>query len=349
VTASAGTASLTLTNRVRRSLRRAGRRTNLGLLLLLGGALLSGALLFLSGTPGPATAARAAHGITGVGLLVLAPWKTAVVLRAARLHAVGLVLLGLVLVCLGSGVLEVAGGYRPVLGISPIQLHVGSALALAGFAAVHVLRHRPLVVRRRDLSRRRLLATGGLTLAMGATYGLVEGVSRLTSPIAARRVATGSHRLAAAAIPATTWLFDRVPDLDPGRHRILVAGVALAADELDRLGRPVTARLDCTSGWYADATWTGVRLDALLAAAALQSAGSIEVRSVTGYRRRFPTSEAGSLFLATRLEGLPLTAGQGAPVRLLAPGRRGFWWVKWVASVQLSPLPAAAQSPFPLQ
>ena len=341
--------SLALAGRARRSLRRAGRRTNLGLLLLLAGALLSGALLFLSGTPAPATTARVAHGVTGAGLLVLAPWKAAVVLRAARLHAVGLVLVGLVVVCLGSGVLEVVGGYRQVLGISPIQLHVGSALTLVGFAAVHLARHRPIAVRRSDLSRRRLVATGGLTLAMAATYGLLEGVGRLTSPVAARRVATGSHRLAATAIPATTWLFDRVPDLDAHGHRVLVDGVALAPDELDRLGRPVTARLDCTSGWYADATWTGVRLDGLLDRGALDSAGSIEVRSVTGYRRRFPTSEARSLCLATRLEGLPLTAGQGGPVRLLAPARRGFWWVKWVESVRLSELPPAAQSPFPLQ
>ena len=55
------------------------------------------------------------------------------------------------------------------------------------------------------------------------------------------------------------------------------------------------------------------------------------------------------LWLATGVEGRRLDAGHGAPVRLVAPGRRGFWWVKWVASVQLSHLPPSAQSPFPLQ
>jgi uncharacterized SAM-binding protein YcdF (DUF218 family) len=332
-----------------RSLRRAGRRTNLGVLLLLGAALLSGALLFLSGTPAAATAARLAHGVTGLGLLVLAPWKTVVVLRAARVHAASLVLLGLLLVCLVSGVVEVVGGYGRLLGISPIQVHVGSALAMIVVAALHVVRHRPVVVHRSDVSRRRLLATGGFALGMGATYGVAEGAARLSSAVAADRIATGSHRLAAAAIPATTWLFDRVPDLDRAGQRVLVAGTSLDWSDLDRLGRPVRARLDCTSGWYAEATWTGVPLDVLLDPAALAAAGSIEVTSTTGYRRRFPTSEAASLRLATRLEGQPLVAGQGAPVRLVAPGRRGFWWVKWVASVELSQLPPAAQSPFPLQ
>jgi hypothetical protein len=333
----------------RRSLQRAGRRTNLGVLLLLAGALLSGALLFLSGTPAPATAARLAHGATGLGLLVLAPWKTVVVLRAARVHAASLVLLGLVLVCLTSGVVEVVGGYGRVLGVSPIQVHVGSALALIVFAALHVTRHRPVVVRRSDVSRRRLLVTGGFALGMGATYGVVEGAARLSSPVAAGRIATGSHRLAAAAIPATTWLSDRVPDLDPATSRVLVGGTSFDPSDLDRRGRPVRARLDCTSGWYAEATWTGVPLDDLMDPASLAAAGSVEVTSTTGYRRRFPTSDAASLWLATRLEGQRLVARQGAPVRLVAPGRRGFWWVKWVASVELSPLPPAAQSPFPLQ
>jgi DMSO/TMAO reductase YedYZ molybdopterin-dependent catalytic subunit len=246
-------------------------------------------------------------------------------------------------------VVEVVGGYGRVLRISPIQVHVGSALALVVFAAVHVVRHRPIAARRSDVSRRRLLATGGFALGMGAAYGLAEGVARLSSAVAADRIATGSHRLDAAAIPATTWLFDRVPDLDPATSRVLVAGASLGRAELDRLGRPVRARLDCTSGWYAEATWTGVPLDVLLNPAALAGAASVQVTSTTGYQRRFPTSEAASLWLATRLEGRPLAAGQGAPVRLVAPGRRGFWWVKWVASVELSGLPPAAQSPFPLQ
>ena len=34
--------------------------------------------------------------------------------------------------------------------------------------------------------------------------------------------------------------------------------------------------------------------------------------------------------------------------RLVAPGRRGFWWVKWVVSVELDPTPWWRQPPFPL-
>ena len=44
----------------------------------------------------------------------------------------------------------------------------------------------------------------------------------------------------------------------------------------------------------------------------------------------------------------PLAAGHGAPVRLVAEGRRGFWWVKWVSRVDIDNLPPWWQPPLPL-
>jgi len=44
-----------------------------------------------------------------------------------------------------------------------------------------------------------------------------------------------------------------------------------------------------------------------------------------------------------------LDPGHGAPARLVAPGRRGFWWVKWVATVDVEDAPEWWQPPFPLQ
>jgi DMSO/TMAO reductase YedYZ molybdopterin-dependent catalytic subunit len=131
-------------------------------------------------------------------------------------------------------------------------------------------------------------------------------------------------------------------------HQVDVAGTAFSMSDLASKSATVRARLDCTSGWYADAEWTAVKLADLIAADQLASAASVEVISVTGYRRRFPAEEAGFLWLATAYQGEPLQAGHGAPVRLLAPHRRGFWWVKWVESVKLSDVPAWGQSPFPL-
>ena len=73
------------------------------------------------------------------------------------------------------------------------------------------------------------------------------------------------------------------------------------------------------------------------------------MRSVTGYSRRFAPDELGDLLLATSMGGAPLLPVLGAPVRLVAPGRRGFWWVKWVAAVEVGDAPAWWQPPLPLQ
>src|SRR4028119_2169895 len=62
--------------------RRAGRRTNLGLLALLLVAGATGVLAFGVGTPLPSRVVAGAHGAAGLGLLLLVPWKTVVVRRS---------------------------------------------------------------------------------------------------------------------------------------------------------------------------------------------------------------------------------------------------------------------------
>jgi len=328
-------------------LRRAGRRTNVALFVVLLAAALTGALAFAAGTSLPAKITTLTHGIFGLAVVLLIPWKTVIVRRAPVLRATSLILVGLIAVCITSGLVEVFGGYGQPWPLSPMQIHVGSALLAAPLLAWHVVRHRRQRLRRVDLSRRVLLRTGVLAAGAAATYGIIEGIGRLLGAPSANRIATGSHRLSPAAVPATIWLLDQVPDVARD-HQVDIAGTAFSMSDLASRSQTVGARLDCTSGWYADAQWTAVKLADLIAADQLAGAASIEVVSVTGYRRRFPAEEAGSLWLATAYQGEPLQAGHGAPVRLLAPHRRGFWWVKWVQSVKLSDVPAWRQSPFPL-
>jgi Oxidoreductase molybdopterin binding domain len=328
--------------------RRAGRRTNVALLVVLLGAFLSGWAAFGAGTPLPSRVATVGHGLLGLGVVVLMPWKTVVVRRAPALRLASLGLAAVIIVCLAAGFLEVFAGYGVVAGITPIQVHVGAALVAVPLLIWHLLRHPRQAPRRTDLSRRSLIRTAVFALGLGVGYAALEGAGRLAGLPSARRIASGSHRIAAHAIPATIWLADRVPVLGTD-HRVLVDGAAMPVSELAARARPVSARLDCTSGWFADGEWSGVPLGALVGEDRLAGAASIVVTSVTGYRRRFPVADADALWLATGFQGGPLTAGTGAPVRLVAPHRRGFWWVKWVASVELSDTPAYAQFPVPLQ
>ena len=73
-----------------RPFRRAGRRTNLALLVVLVGAFLSGWAAFAAGTTVPARLATVGHGLLGIGVLALTPWKTVVVRRAPVLRLASL-------------------------------------------------------------------------------------------------------------------------------------------------------------------------------------------------------------------------------------------------------------------
>jgi DMSO/TMAO reductase YedYZ molybdopterin-dependent catalytic subunit len=179
--------------------------------------------------------------------------------------------------------------------------------------------------------------------------GVVVGAAALwlVAPGRARR-STGSHDVGSgdpAAMPVTQWAFDPVPVLAPADWRLRVGDRALDLAALGALPRTtVTAVLDCTGGWYAEQDWHGVALAEL----GLPVEGTLEVVSATGYRRRFDAADAGGLLLATHAAGRPLSVGHGAPVRLVAPGRRGFWWVKWVVAVRVVDGPSWLQPPFPL-
>jgi DMSO/TMAO reductase YedYZ molybdopterin-dependent catalytic subunit len=186
-----------------------------------------------------------------------------------------------------------------------------------------------------------------------AGYAAVEAMVRLTGAAGARRRFTGSYEVGSddpASMPVTIWLNDRVPSIDIVEWTLTVVDGAgrreLGLADLARHEQTVRAVLDCTSGWYADQEWTGTPVSALVDADA--GVRSLYVHSVTGYWVRLPVEDVDTLLLATRVGGETLRRGHGYPVRLVAPGRRGFWWVKWVDRIELSTVPAWWQPPFPL-
>ena len=90
--------------------------------------------------------------------------------------------------------------------------------------------------------------------------------------------------------------------------------------------------LDCTSGWALRTAWRGTPLRAVLdAAGADPSAPFVRIRSITGWSVNLERGELDDALLATHVAGRPLPADNGAPVRLVAPGRRGLDWIKWLA------------------
>lgn len=291
------------------------------------------------------------HGVMGLALLPLLVYKFARVARRVvepqrwQLATLVSVLTGVaVLVTVGIGVYWVLW-QRPVDYPNGMILHTISGLVLPALIVWHmVLRYRPLT--RRDLTdRRSALRIGGVLLGGAALWGGVELGNRWARLPGARRRFTGS-RLAGDPIdgpfPVTMWFLDNPAPLGLATYGLTVGGAVLeplhlSLDDLHALPvSTIRATLDCTGGWYTEQTWQGIAVGDLLAQAQ-PAAGAqfVRFRAVTGYRWALPIAEAHAALLATHVGGAALTHGHGAPLRLVAPGRRGFQWVKWVVGVEV--------------
>lgn len=329
-----------------------GRRTNLALLSLLGAAFLTGWLAF-SFNNWSSRIVLVVHAMAGIAIVGLLPWKSllarrSLLRRSGAAWYVGGALALLLLVSFTFGFLH-SGGLpylwsTPLLSSVPVlreltamELHVGAALAMLPFAIWHVI-VRPVRARPTDLGRRVVLRLGLLLGASAATLAVLP---------AGRRGLTGSYNL--DVLPVTSWLFDPVPAIDASSWSLLAGSRRWSYSELSLYSDRVRAVIDCTGGWYSEQEWEGVWLDRLLPPDQLAGSQSVWIRSATGYPRRFDVADLSRLLLATRVGGSDLTSGNGYPARLVAPGLRGFWWVKWVVELRGEPVPWWWQSPYPLQ
>jgi len=334
---------------------RGSRRTNLALAVVVPGALMTGALAFATGAAWVGWIAGV-HAATGLALVIVSPWKNAIVRHGLRRRpgrrSWPSVALGVsIVVTVATGLLHSTGLARTLGPVTAMQAHVAMAVASIPLFVWH-LAARPVTPRRTDLSRRAVLGAGILGGASLASYGVVAMITNALSLRGADRRGTGSYEVASFdpdRMPVTQWLNDTVPASDPSRILdVLTPDGARrwSLDELARFDDDVRAVLDCTGGWYSTQEWRGVLLSRLFPRN--DETRSILVRSATGYTRRFPASDAGHLLLALRVGGAPLSIRHGAPMRIVAPGRRGFWWVKWVTSVEAASTPWWWEPPFPL-
>ena len=338
----------------------AGRPTNVALLVLLGLATLTGALNFALGT-GWVVWPTVAHGVTGLAVVLLAGWKWGIARRGVARRDLGstwpsLLLAVLVVVALVSGVLHATGLVLTYGPLDDMQVHVGAGLLALPLLVWHTIARGP-VPGRQDLTRRNLLRAGLLLGSAGAAWATVEAVSDVLGLPGADRRVTGSFEQAShdpARMPSIIWLTDPRLELAPGEWELTVVAATTRSWTLDELAAHPTAGtsrravIDCTSGWWSEQDWSGVPVATLVGEPA-PGARSLVVTSATGYARRFPMRDLDHLLLATGYEGRPLAPRHGFPARLVAPGRRGFWWVKWVTRIELSDVPWWRQSPYPLQ
>ncbi len=295
------------------------------------------------------------HAISGLVIVVLIPWKSVIVRRGLARNrgqaSTSSMLMLMVGIAILSGLLFSVAGIRSYGPLTAMQVHVGAGVLSLPLAVAHVWQ-RPVRPTRVDVERRNLLRIGGVLGVSGISYLALTGGTRLFRLPGHERRATGSYARGSgnpSAMPVTSWLDDSTPRIDPSEWRLVASHAddvtTYQLEDLAVFTDEVTAILDCTGGWFSEQTWGGVWLNRLVD---IGNGSSVLVTSATGYRRRFPIGDSDRLLLATTLGGEPLSPGHGFPVRLVAPGRRGFWWVKWVQSIEIDDRPWWWQSPFPL-
>jgi hypothetical protein len=316
------------------------------LFVLVTVAILSGFGSFLVGQPA-GWWVFVLHGIGGLALTLVLVWKVRRVWpRLVQPHrwdgatAASLAALVAVLAVLITGVVWVTWQW-PARFPNGMWWHVALGILLFLFLVLHMASRfkRP---RWHDLQGRRTVLHW---LAMAAVGGLLwqgnQSLNRTLATEGARRRFTGS-RQEGADFPVTMWMLDHPAPVDLGRWQLRIHGAVrqertLALAEIDAWATDVlAATLDCTSGWYTTQAWQGVQVGRLLAEVQPTTGATwVSFRSITGYRWSLPLAEAREALLATHVAGTPLDHGHGAPLRLVAPGRRGFQWVKWVTEIQV--------------
>ena len=305
------------------------------------------------------------HAASSLAVVVVFWWKAwnvRVGLRRWRRRPVStlasLVLAAVLVGIVVTGVYWSNVGPYSLIGFSGMTWHAILAVPAAVLVVVHVLRRTYSLQRRYWADRRTFMRTAAAAVGGLVVWRLGEAVAPLLGLSAADRRFTGSYPagdFTGNAFPRTIWLADRVPTLDETAWQLEVEGhvvrpVRLDYAEAQGYEDEVEATLDCTGGWHSTQRWRGVRLDRLFDQAGLSDdAASVTVRSATGYERRFSLGEARGYLLATHVSGERLSRGHGFPLRLVAPDKRGYDWVKWVTHLEVNDTSKWWQPPLPLQ
>src|SRR2546421_7316534 len=295
------------------------------------------------------------HGIVGLWLLLLLWGKLRRVWprlihprRWDRRTIYGLLALLMVTLALVSGIWWVGGGELNVAGFNLLNWHITLGIVLTVAILVHMFA-RAKRLRKRDISgRRQVLRFSALLFGSVALWPIQQFSNQILNLPGARRRFTGSREsgsYAGNAFPTSSWVADQPRPMNMQAWRLSLSGAVstprdFSYDELVAAGDELEATLDCTGGFYSTQRWQGIHIGRLLDNAAPRpDARYVSFISITSYRWSLPLEEARTALLATHTGSEPLSHEHGFPLRLVAPGHRGFEWVKWITRIEVLTTP----------
>ena len=296
------------------------------------------------------------HRIAGWALTALIPWKVGISWRSLKrgvdrrfdrnvMLGVSLLLAVLALCTLTLAALwtwrigpeilvtpwfsQTALGWHWILGII-LMVPLG----------LHVWRRWPKPRRSDFASRRGFLRLSVYVGAGLAGWWAAAAIAKQREVPTHPRSITGSRKDEQFSGNAFAITGEAFPEINISNWQLAVQGAVrspfrLSYTELLALPRvSQAATLDCTNGWWTTQTWEGVALaDLLEQAGLLGEALAVRLSSVTGYGQVFTLSEARQILIATHVGGQTLDTWHGYPARVVAPFRRGWFWVKWLGEI----------------
>lgn len=299
------------------------------------------------------------HGMAGFWLLLLLWGKLRRVWprlihprRWDRRTVFGLFALLVVALALGSGIWWVGGGDVYFAGFNLLNWHITLGFALTAAILIHMFARAKRLRKRDIVGRRQVLQWGTLLVGGAVLWPVQQFAERALKLSGASERFTGSREMgsyAGNAFPTSSWVADQPRPIEIQNWRLSLGGaVATPAnfsyDELASAGDVLEATLDCTGGFYSTQRWHGIQVGRLLDKVSLHvDAQYVSFVSVTSYRWSLPLEEAHTALLATHIENELLSHEHGFPLRLVAPGRRGFEWVKWIVGIEVLTAPDAEQ------
>ena len=133
-------------------------------------------------------------------------------------------------------------------------------------------------------------------------------------------------------------------DIDMDEYRLVVDGLvenSLRLGYEDILARPTVTEvvlLICPGVFADNAQWTGTPVSGILKEAEVTpEAKRVLFHGADGYSRGLPLEEAMNVgvFLAHTVNGQVLPREHGYPLRLVARGKYGGHWVKWLVRIEV--------------
>jgi DMSO/TMAO reductase YedYZ molybdopterin-dependent catalytic subunit len=135
--------------------------------------------------------------------------------------------------------------------------------------------------------------------------------------------------------------------IDQDSYQLTVDGVVdkpLSLSYADLLAYPQESRLttlDCVEGWNFTAKWTGPVLTAVLDDAGVKPEAKVAIfytaDDPAGYTAlKLDYLRDNNIIIALKLNDVTLPAERGFPFQVVAQGKYGYKWAKWVTRIELS-------------